>query len=158
MPSKNSVNKPKDNLNRQRKSKSLGRKKVLRGSITKTRSVSTEPTAASTSSAVALYTGAVQPTGPVTSNTLSKKRAKKIERNKKYAKARKFNSDQLLVDLQAKEEMDIDDDNEEEVKEVKKQSETFVREALWTVIEDAAAGSFQIDVSGEGTTLGGPVF
>ncbi|KAG7885579.1 hypothetical protein KL938_000611 [Ogataea parapolymorpha] len=140
MPSRNSINKPKDNILRRQKRQSLGKKRAG------LRSSSRDGTPKST--AVALYTGPSR--SGVTTTTLSNKKSKKIERNKKYAKARNLDTDQLLVDAQAKQEqMEIDEATE--------QAQETVRSALWAVVEDAASGGFAYDVSGEGTTLGGPL-
>lgn len=106
------------------------------------------------STAVALYTGST-PTGTLTTQTLSKKRFKKIERNKKYIAKR--NADLLLIDAQAQAEDSMMVDEEE--KETKQQSQIeSVKTALWSVIEDTASAGIAIESNGEGTTLGGPSF
>ncbi|ODV85776.1 hypothetical protein CANARDRAFT_27867 [[Candida] arabinofermentans NRRL YB-2248] len=157
MPSKNSINKPKDNIIRQRKS--LRRSSVR--PVSKDRVESSDKPVKST--ALAVYSGAtLRSAKNLVQHTLSNKRAKKIERNQKYASARKLNTDQLLVDLAAQQEgsMDIDLEGKPETtsKKSSKIQEGVVRNALWAVVEDAAAGTFNVTVSGDGTTLGGPSF
>lgn len=106
------------------------------------------------STAVTLQNASSSPAS-ITTRTLSKKRAKKIERNLKYATQRK-----LLVDASAKleDEMEIDLDGGKKVKEnEKKSSLTLVKEALWSVIDDTASQGLIIE-NRQGTTLGGPFF
>lgn len=102
--------------------------------------------------------GTASTNGAVTSRTLSKKRAKKIERNLKYAEQRR-----LLTDLTAKledsnEGMEIDAVGGGRAKKVEKKTALGqVKEALWNVIEDSSSQGLVIG-SGQGTTLGGPMF
>ncbi|GMF55745.1 unnamed protein product [[Candida] boidinii] len=68
----------------------------------------------------------------------------------------------LLIDIQAKKEssMDIDGEasNASSNANTKRSKSDLVREALWSVIEDVATNNYNVDVTGEGTTLGGPFF
>ncbi|KAH3668433.1 hypothetical protein OGAPHI_002187 [Ogataea philodendri] len=141
MPSRNSINKPKDNIQRRQKSRSLGRQRA--GARNSTRVVAPKSTA------LALYNGTASK-GGITTNTLSNKRSKKIERNKKYAKARNLDTAQLLADVQSKQE-------QMEVDEAVVKSQETVRSALWAVVEDVANHGFKYLAAGEGTTLGGPI-
>ncbi|OUM54227.1 hypothetical protein BVG19_g3586 [[Candida] boidinii] len=162
MPSRNSVNRPKDNLNRIRKAQSLAKKRVRRGTTPR----STErTTVVLPSTSIALYTGdASDGSIGITSKSISKKTAKKIERNRKYAILRNGgkNAKKLLIDIQAKKEssMDIDGEsaNTSSNANTKRSKSDLVREALWSVIEDVATNNYNVDVTGEGTTLGGPFF
>ncbi|OWB81853.1 hypothetical protein B5S33_g473 [[Candida] boidinii] len=162
MPSRNSVNRPKDNLNRIRKAQSLAKKRVRRGTTPR----STErTTVVLPSTSIALYTGDASDSSiGITSKSISKKTAKKIERNRKYAILRNGgkNAKKLLIDIQAKKEssMDIDGEasNASSNSNTKRSKSDLVREALWSVIEDVATNNYNVDVTGEGTTLGGPFF
>lgn len=162
MPSRNSVNRPKDNLNRIRKAQSLAKKRVRRGTTPR----STErTTVVLPSTSIALYTGDASDSSiGITSKSISKKTAKKIERNRKYAILRNGgkNAKKLLIDIQAKKEssMDIDGEssNASSNANTKRSQSDLVREALWSVIEDVATNNYNVDVTGEGTTLGGPFF
>ncbi|GME71367.1 unnamed protein product [[Candida] boidinii] len=162
MPSRNSVNRPKDNLNRIRKAQSLAKKRVRRGTTPR----STErTTVVLPSTSIALYTGDASDSSiGITSKSISKKTAKKIERNRKYAILRNGgkNAKKLLIDIQAKKEssMDIDGEasNASSNANTKRSKSDLVREALWSVIEDVATNNYNVDVTGEGTTLGGPFF
>lgn len=158
MPSRNSVNKPKDTLNQARKRASLAKKRAARvrkGLIAPPRSSTSSSSGLPKSTAVALYSGA-KPTGAVTTKTLSNKRLKKIERNKKYVAKR---NEQVLIDAQAQAEDSMEiDDAEPAAAQVQKSKINTVKDALWSVIEDSAASGFIMEANGEGTTLGGPVF
>lgn len=175
MPSKNSINRPKLTSNLNHRVHSLGKKRAHReraGLLQPARSSVNSRSGEIKSVALDLYfqnkkdegqtsTAVTLPTAPshpasVTTRTLSKKRAKKIERNLKYAAQRK-----LLVDASAEVEdgMDIDLDSTKKVKENerKKSSLTLVKEALWNVIDDTSSHGLLIE-NGQGTTLGGPFF
>lgn len=174
MPSKNSINRPKLTPNVHHKVHSLNKKRAQReraGLLKPARSSANSKSGEIKSVALDLYfenkksesqgstavtlPNTASPPASITTRTLSKKRAKKIERNLKYAAQRK-----LLVDASAKLEdgMDIDLDSSKKVKENgKKSSLTLVKEALWSVIDDAASHGLIIE-NGQGTTLGGPVF
>ncbi|GME97947.1 hypothetical protein B5S28_g3025 [[Candida] boidinii] len=163
MPSRNSVNRPKDNLNRIRKAQNLAKKRVRRGTTPR----STERTSVVLpSTSIALYTGGDSSDSSIgiTNKTISKKTAKKIERNRKYAILRNGgkNAKKLLIDIQAKKESSMDIDGTEESSNAnsnsKRSKSDLVREALWSVIEDVATNNYNVDVNGEGTTLGGPFF
>jgi len=169
MPSRNSINKPKDTMRQAHKRSQLASKRNARarnGLTAPARSAETSTSGRPKSTAVALYTGST-PTGTITTNTLSKKRLHKIERNKKYVAKRKELQNKLLIDATAKaeEDMDIDTEDNESVtssaaskKEKPSSKINSVKDALWSVIEDRAADSLIVDSTGEGTTLGGPSF
>ena len=113
------------------------------------------------SKAVALYNGEMpaRSTG-VTTNKLTGKRARKIERNSRYIAKR---NEQLNIDLQAKQEMDVDmADGETVGKKNKHEKEPTqlekVKTALWAVVEDTDAVGMKLNVSGEGTTIGVQAF
>ncbi|CCE82678.1 Piso0_002416 [Millerozyma farinosa CBS 7064] len=163
MPSRNSVNKPKDKILRNSHSAAIGKKRASRQkSAPKTRSstfrynensnVKPSPTE---SNSLALYSGRpIDATGGITTKSLSKKRAKKISRNQKYIAQR---NEQLGIDLKAKEEsMEVEDENPAENEDSSKSSSVdAVRKALWSVVKDTTAGVLQIAAEhGEGTTLG----
>ncbi|EJS43184.1 YJL122W [Saccharomyces arboricola H-6] len=174
MPSKNSINRPKLTSNLHHKVHTLGRKRAQRekaGLLKPARSSANSKSGEIKSVALDLYfenkknentasTAVTLPNAPsppatITTRTLSKKRAKKIERNLKYAAQRK-----LLVDAAAKveDQMDIDLDHPKKVKESRKKSSlTLVKEALWSVIDDTSSHGLIIE-NGQGTTLGGPFF
>lgn len=157
MPSRNSVNKPKDTINQARKRASLAKKRAARvrkGLIAPPRSSTSSSSGQPKSTAVALYSGAM-PTGAITTKTLSNKRLKKIERNKKYVAKR---NEQVLIDAQAQAEDSMEIDDVESPAQVQKSKINTVKDALWSVIEDSAASAFIMEANGEGTTLGGPVF
>jgi ribosome biogenesis protein ALB1 len=154
MPSRNSINKPKDTINQAKKRASLAKKRaerIRKGLVAPSRSSESSTSGLPKSTSLALYTGGKQ-AGRLTTQTLSNKRLKKIERNKKYVAKRK---EQLMIDVQAKaEEMDVDGQEEE-----KPNSKiNSVKDALWSVIEDRATSEFTVDSTSEGTTLGGPSF
>jgi len=100
--------------------------------------------------------------GVITNRVLSKKRAKKIARNMKYAKARKEQSKKIIEDLDHKnddESMDIDGQQKPSRKELRHpDKEDPIRKAFWSLIEHGAGHMFPVNTSTEGTTLGGPSF
>ncbi len=174
MPSKNSINRPKLTSNLHHKVHSLNKKRAQReraGLLKPARSsvnsksgeiksvaldlyFQNKKNESQNSTAVTLQNASSSPAS-ITTRTLSKKRAKKIERNLKYATQRK-----LLVDASAKleDEMEIDLDGGKKVKENEKKSTlTLVKEALWSVIDDTASQGLIIE-NRQGTTLGGPFF
>lgn len=156
----NSINKNKGKIYRQQHGAAISKKRTARAkSAVPTRSslgrYNTETAPRPTDShAVALYTGSAPSKGSgVTTRTLSKKRARKIERNSRYVAKR---NEQLSIDLAAQNEgMDVD--MEAETKRVRnKKPQTHlekVKEALWAAVDDAS-GEFVVDVLGEGTTIG----
>lgn len=160
MPNKNSVNRPKNMINRMRKAHSIGKKraaKVRAGAYAPARSDKESTSGQPKSTAVALFTGKMVPTG-VHTNTLSNKRSKKLQRNKKYVAAR---NSALLIDVAAKQEesMDIDEETVALKKDVTKKTQaTLVRDALWSIIEDSTSEGFSVKITGEGTTLGSASF
>lgn len=103
-----------------------------------------------------LYRGENLGSGALTTKTLSRKRAKKIERNLKYVEQRK-----LLVDLQSKTEedgdMQVDMPVVKKEKETKKGQLEKMREAISTVLEDIQSQGLTLQ-TGAGTTLGGQHF
>ncbi|CAI6732046.1 ANL_collapsed_G0028730.mRNA.1.CDS.1 [Saccharomyces cerevisiae] len=155
MPSKNSINRPKLTSNLHHKVHSLNKKRAQRErAVALDLYFQNKKNESQNSTAVTLQNASSSPAS-ITTRTLSKKRAKKIERNLKYATQRK-----LLVDASAKleDEMEIDLDGGKKVKEnEKKSSLTLVKEALWSVIDDTASQGLIIE-NGQGTTLGGPFF
>lgn len=163
MPSRNSINKPKDKILRNLHSAAIGKKRASRQkSASKTRSstfrynedsnVKPSPTE---SNSLALYSGrTIDNAGGITTKTLSKKRAKKITRNQKYIAQR---NEQLGIDIKAKaESMEVEDEKPAENEDSSKSgSVDAVRKALWSVVKDTTAGALQITAEhGEGTTLG----
>lgn len=161
MPSKNSVNRPKLTVNLNKRSQQLGLKRAQReraGLLQPARSSVNSKSGEIKSVALDLYfqdKDNVEPMSKVTTKTLSKKRAKKIERNIKYAEQRK-----LLTDVQAKlENNDMEVDSKKHDKKIVKEqsSLTKVKNALWNILEDKASQGLVLG-SGQGTTLGGAFF
>lgn len=161
MASKNSINKPKCKNKRVAHSQLLGRKRAERAKTAiPTRSSHgrhNKQTAArpTDSKAVALYAGVPSTIAgaAVTTSVLSKKRARKIERNARYVAKRNL---QLEVESAAQNGMDVEVASAgKRVKEVKPETKLDkVKKALWTAVEVAASERLAIDVSGEGTTIG----
>lgn len=165
MPSRNSVNRPKGKIQTAHRSNVISKRKARRShSIVPTRSSSgrynkdTAPRPTD-SKALALYSGGLATRGSgVTTNSLSKKRAQKIERNKRYIAKR---NEQLNIDLAAGEEgMDVDMETQAKRVKVQKPQSNLdkVKEALWAAVEDSASGDMGLTVSGEGTTIGVQAF
>lgn len=168
MPSRNSINKPKDKILRNSHASSIGKKRSARarsGIVTKssTPRYDTDSSAvpkATESRAIALYNGSTTPSGVVTNNTLSNKRAKKIARNKKYIVKR---NEKLNIDLLAdQEKMEVDEDTEKE-EQAKAKSQTKldkIKEVLWDAVEDRVSEGFKVSsgTDGNGTTLGVQAF
>lgn len=165
MPSKNSINRPKLTVNLNRKTQSLARKRDQReraGLLKPARSSENSESGQLKSVPLELYfqekEGKTSSNQPLTTKTLSKKRAKKIERNIKYAEQRK-----LLAELQDKadndDEMDVDVQTNIKLqkKEEKKSALTKMKDALWKVLDDSSSQGLVLN-NGQGTTLGGPVF
>lgn len=164
MPSRNSINRPKDKLYRASHNNSIGKKRVARArkaaptrSSTSRYNTSSAPTPTE-SKAVALYNGG-NPGTVLSSTSLSNKRAKKLSRNQKYINKR---NEQLSIDVLAKQEEGMDIDETSRAEEEKKQKEQSqldkVKQALWAVVEDASSASFKVNTGGEGTTLGVQAF
>ncbi|QRG37702.1 hypothetical protein FDK38_002081 [Candidozyma auris] len=168
MPSRNAVNKPKNKIHRAHHAQQLAKKRAARAATAlPTRSShgrynkNTVPRPTD-SKAVALYTGeGPTPSSGVTTNTLSGKRAKKLERNSRYIAKR---NEQLSIDLQAKEDMDIEmGDGESRIPRKKKHEKEpthldKVKQALWAVIDDTDAVGMNLNVTNEGTTIGVQAF
>lgn len=166
MPSKNSINRPKLTTNVRSKQQKLAKKRAQReraGHFNPSRSAEGSKSGEIRSVPLELYFNkdSASSGNKITTKSLSKKRAKKIERNLKYADQRK-----LLTDVQAKlEENDMDMDHNKalvrkqdiNITKISKNNMSLVREALWKVIEDTSAQGLVIE-NGNGTTLGGPFF
>ena len=175
MPSKNSINRPKLTTNVRAKQQTLARKRDARerkGHFTLARSEEGSRSGEAKSAPVDLYFGRESPAtrraqpgrGGLTTKTLSKKRAQKIERNLKYAAQRR-----LLTDVQAgieSDEMSVDATGQakaiarkQEIASAKasKNNSSLVREALWKAIDDASTQGLTLQ-TGNGTTLGGAFF
>lgn len=168
MPSRNSINKPKDKLQRNSHASSIGKKRSARarnGIVTKssTPRYETDSNAApkaTESKAIALYNGATTPTGVIINNTLSNKRSKKIARNKKYIAKR---NEKLNIDLLAdQEQMEVDEETEKE-EQTKAKNQTKldkIKEVLWAAVEDRVSEGLKVSsgTDGSGTTLGVQAF
>lgn len=158
MPSKNSINKPKQGINKNKKSASLAKKRSARirsGLVAPPRSSSLSTSGQPRSTAIALYNGE-QVSTRLTTMTLSKKRAQKIERNKRYIEKRKL-EEKILIDVTSKleESMDVDVELPKKVKKASKIDQ--VKQALLSVVEDKTSDNFILQ-TGEGTTLGSQTF
>ncbi|SCV01895.1 LAMI_0G14444g1_1 [Lachancea mirantina] len=157
MPSKNSINRPHHTTTVNHKIRSLAKKRDAReraGLLQPARSDARSKSGEIRSIPIDLYKGEHGSHGPITTKTLSKKRAKKIERNLKYAEQRK-----LLVDVQKKAEDSMEIDR---VKSVEKRAgETTalsrVKAAIFQVLDDSTNTGLVLE-NGNGTTLGGPFF
>ncbi|EDO18124.1 hypothetical protein Kpol_1031p28 [Vanderwaltozyma polyspora DSM 70294] len=158
MPSKNSINRPKLTVNLNKKSQRLGQKRADRerkGLLQPERSSEASKSGEIKSVPLDLYFNGKESNNnsSITTKTLSKKRAKKIERNLKYAQQRK-----LLVDVQAKEDIDMNvESNKTKGNGKEKTPLTKMKDALWNVIEDTSSQGLTLK-TGQGTTLGGPTF
>ncbi|CAG99717.1 Alb1 [Kluyveromyces lactis] len=159
MPSKNSINRPKQKVNLNRKVHQRAAKRDAmekKGLLAPARSSGTSKSGQLKSIPLDLYKGEHSTSGALTTKTLSKKRAKKIERNLKYVEQRK-----LLVDLQSQSEenggMQIDAPVVKKEKETKKGQLEKMREAISTVLEDIQSQGLSLQ-TGSGTTLGGQYF
>lgn len=157
MANKNTINKPSRKINKAHHAGVIGKKRSLRAKrAAPTRSNSgrynTDTAPRPTDSrAVALYNGGFAKKGGVTTNTLSKKRAQKIERNKRYVAKR---NELLNIDLQAKqEEMEVDTEPRKRNQKEKTQLQK-IKLALWAVVEDSTGSAMGLNVLGEGTTIG----
>lgn len=157
MPSRNSVNKPKDTLSQARKHAKVSKKRaerVRKGLVAPPRSAASSTSGLPKSTAVALFTGS-KPAGTLTTHTLSNKRMKKIVRNQKYVAKRR--EELLMIDVQANVDQDMEID--EDVEPVVESKINSVKNALWSVIEDGSSAGLALNVTtGDGTTLGGPSF
>lgn len=165
MPSRNSVNRPKDKLIRNGHASAIGKKRsarsrlnvATRSSTSRYNDESKTAPKPSESTSLALYSGsAAQPSGVITNNTLSKKRSKKIARNQKYINKR---NEQLSIDIAAKSEEAMDVDVEKEAPVTKKTSQLEqIKQALWSVVADGVSEGLAITGNGNGTTLGVQAF
>ncbi|SCU87710.1 LADA_0E05688g1_1 [Lachancea dasiensis] len=157
MPSKNSINRPKQQINLTRKSRSLAKKRDAMdkaGLLRPARSAESSKSGLAKSVPLDLYKGEGLTAGPLTTKTLSKKRAKKIERNLKYAEQRK-----LLVDVQKNMEdgMELDSVSAAETAPAAKSNLERVKAAFFQAMEDTTSHALTLE-PGSGTTLGGPFF
>ena len=147
MPSRNSINKPKDKLQRNAHASSLGKRRHGRlAKLNATRSSTSRynkdaKTKPSESTSLALYKGSTAPTGVLTNNTLSKKRAKKIERNQNHI--RRAN--------QPAGEVSMEEDEEQRITRIEQ-----VKQALWSVFSAGVTSSATSET--QGTTLGVQAF
>lgn len=163
MPSKNNVNKPQGKIQRSSHASKISKRRSLRAKPAPTRSsagrYNTETAPRPTDpKGLALYTGpAVQGSGVIT-QTLSKKKAKKLERNSRYNAQR---AALLNVDLAAKDQdMEVDAPVLDRRERKTKAPTTLekVKQALWTAVDDFKAGGLEVETAGEGTTLGVQAF
>ncbi|KAG0684432.1 ribosome biogenesis protein alb1 [Pichia californica] len=155
MPSKNSVNKPKDNMIRQRKSHMASKRRQRRSNT----GVTIIKTSKGTNEIVPLLTNNRNKGGVIANTIISNKKAKKIERNIKYAEMRRngnVNGKKLKVNGVVDIDMKEDGNNDNNTSGPK---ESAVRKALWSIVDGAKISGLTLAVaSGEGTTLGGPSF
>ncbi|KAF6010761.1 hypothetical protein HII13_002874 [Brettanomyces bruxellensis] len=147
------VNRPGKALSRARRGKHLSSKRAYRTSRL-------SRLEASNKNSLTPNTKLIAANGVITNRVLSKKRAKKIARNMKYAKARKEQSKKIVDDLNKKNDdsMDIDSEHKSNRRELRHpDKEDPIRKALWLLIEKNGS-MFPDSASTEGTTLGGPSF
>ncbi|AWU78149.1 hypothetical protein CAS74_003044 [Pichia kudriavzevii] len=143
MPSKNSINKPKGNITRQRKSHLASKKRAQRA-----RQAVTSVTQATGSSALVPLSASG---GVVVNTVLSNKKARKLERNLKYAQLRREGS------VGKGKRVDVEMSGEEIAQA--KDKENVYRKALWSVVERSRVQGIPIMTPvGQGTTLGGGSF
>lgn len=142
MPSKNSINKPKDNLIRQRKSHLASKKRVSRGRQ--------QFTSIKASTGITELIPITHAGGVIANTIMSKKKAKKLERNSKYIEMRnKSNKKKNSEDV----EMSVEDEK------INKSKQGEVRSALWELVENVRANGIQLlSPTGEGTSIGKPEF
>jgi ribosome biogenesis protein ALB1 len=89
--------------------------------------------------------------GVLVNTVISKKKAKKVERNMKYAAAR------ARVSATGKEKKKLD--AEMRVDEEVADKENVYRAALWNLVENVKVNGVPLTgVAGQGTTLGNPLF
>lgn len=166
MPSKNSINRPKDKLIRNGHASAIGKKRSARSRLSVATRSSTsryntdEKTATrpSESKSLALYSGtSAKPSGVITNNTLSKKRSKKIARNQKYTERR---NEKLSIDVAAKQEEAMEIDGEAAKEKATKGPSKLeqIKQALWAVVADGVSEGMSISGDGNGTTLGVQAF
>ncbi|GMM36007.1 Alb1 protein [Saccharomycopsis crataegensis] len=150
MPSKNGFNKPTTGITRARKAAAAAKK-----AQNKLHTYQPKPTSADLfkASKIEKRPTITNKRFNLTTETLSNKKLKKIERNLKHLKNNGIES-KIMLQLEAKKESEMDIEEEPEKVKTLKDQTTFVREALWAVAEDQSTSGFAIDQSGEGTTLG----
>lgn len=163
MPSKNSINRPKLTKNVQHRQQRNNAKRLARerkGELQPLRSSDDSKSGEIKSVALDIYFNSNNNdkttigSGVVTNKTLSKKRAKKIERNLKYAQQRK-----LINDVNLDKEVDlIGDENMEGGKNKKINNLTKVKDAMWNIIDDSNSTGLMLISNGQGTTLGSAGF
>lgn len=155
MPSKNSINRPKQKINLNRKIQKNSAKRNFRereGLLAPSRSSNLSKSGQIRSVPLDIYRGVNIESGPITTKTLSKKRAKKIERNLKYAQQRK-----LLTDVQSKYEDDMDVDITSNKSKTKKTNLDRIKDILSMTLDDVSPQGLIFEDS-DGTTLGGQYF
>lgn len=167
MPSRNSINKPKDHIHRANHAHSIGKKRAARArkaiptkSSTSRYSLEGVAPKPTESKAIALYTGSAgEPNTLLSNNTLSNKRAKKLARNQKYIDQR---NQKLNIDVTAKQEEGMELDPEFVEKKSKHEKEQTkldkIKQALWAVVEDKSSNLLKVNTESEGTTLGVQAF
>lgn len=94
----------------------------------------------------------------LTTETLSNKKLKKIQRNLNYLKNNGIESKILQQLEEQKEKCNesnalVESSSKRSQPSLKDQSQ-FVRDALWSVLEDSTSVGIAVDATGEGTTLG----
>ncbi|KAL6948923.1 hypothetical protein ACO0QE_001402 [Hanseniaspora vineae] len=166
MPSKNSINRPKDTTHQARKLRQLSKKRQQReqkGLFAPSRSSDSSKSGQAYSESYDLYKGEYSRDAgnAVTNKTLSKKRAQKIERNLRYAEQRK-----LMIDLEKNAEesgMAVDSVNSSSSSALAKQNKKKeselerIRSSMWEAIEEQKSTGLLLQ-NGTGTTLGGQYF
>ncbi|AMD19114.1 HBR213Cp [Eremothecium sinecaudum] len=162
MPSKNSINRPKQKINLNRKIQKNAAKRNAReraGLLAPPRSSPDSMSGQVKSIPWELYKGSKLESGPTTTKTLSKKRAKKIERNLRYNEQRK-----LLIEVQAAKESGMEIDMETSLvssrsrkKEAKQGLLEKTKASIWSVLEDTTTQELPLQ-TGAGTILGSKYF
>ncbi|GMM44760.1 Alb1 protein [Pichia kluyveri] len=147
MPSKNSVNKPKANITRQRKSHLLSKRRAIRSR----QAVTTIQSSNGSLAIVPIKNG-----GGVVANTImSNKKAKKVNRNIKYAERR---VEEMSKGKKGNSNNNNNDDDGMDIDEINEKNKT-IRESLWNLIENCKVNGLGLQVSkGNGTTLGSVPF
>ncbi|EGV63845.1 ribosome biogenesis protein alb1 [Yamadazyma tenuis] len=156
MPSRNSINKPKDKMLRNSHASSIGKKRASR-TRESTRSATSRYNEdalprPSDSRSIAVYTGNVSNPTHLTTNTLSNKKAKKLARNQKYVEKRlqKDLDDQMQTD----EPKPINSLIKLKTKVKGENSTEKIRKALWGVVNGNDLSMFKVSPQANGTTVG----
>ena len=145
MPSRNSINKPKDSILRNSHAARLGKRRNLRSKHLTRSSTSryntTSNPSPTESKQVALFNGTFKDPVNITNKRLSNKRAKKLARNQRYISKRS---------------------NPEEIMEIEKQqkvnSSQFeeIKQKLFDMVNNNV--NFKVGADAEGTTIGNETF